>query len=234
VDADFEDAGMFPRIAEEMCSYFEELLARAAAPPGSVFHHLAAEVCRGALAREEMFAMTFLLLNAGFETSTALIASGVLALLEQPSQWTELGSDPSLVPSCVTELLRYVSPLEMSTPRFAAEDVTLAGRRLRRGDMVLVALGAANRDALRFPEPDAFGLRRENACQHLAFGFGAHYCLGAHLAQLVAEIAIAAFASAFPHARYDESQGSPSWDRGFVVRALSELRLLLSRSYGEV
>jgi cytochrome P450 len=93
--------------------------------------------------------------------------------------------------------------------------------------MVFVALCAANRDAGRFPEPDALDVTRRNASQHLGFGYGAHYCLGAHLAQIEAEVAIAAFSKAFPHARCDESKGPPSWDRGFVVRGLSELRLTL-------
>jgi cytochrome P450 len=227
VEADLGDGSMFPRIAEDMCSYFEELLARVAAPDGSIFSRLATDVLNGALTKEEMFAMIFLLLNAGYETSASLIGSGVLALLRHPAQWSALCADPSLAGRAVEELLRFESPLQMTTPRFASEDITVAGCEIKRGDLVFVALCAANRDVARFEDPDALDVTRRNANQHLSFGCGVHYCIGAHLAQIEVEVGIAAFAAAFPQARYDESKGPPGWDRGFVVRGLSELRLTL-------
>jgi cytochrome P450 len=171
--------------------------------------------------------MIFLLLNAGYETSANLTSSGVLALLNDPVQWMALLADPSLAARGVEELLRFESPLQMSTPRFAAEDIVLEGQTIAAGDMVFVGLGEANRDVSHFPDPDRLDLRRENASQHMAFGHGVHFCLGAPLARLEGEIAVAAFVRHFPEARYDESMGPPVWEPGFVVRGLSALHLVL-------
>jgi cytochrome P450 len=222
VRADFEDPGQFPVIADEMCGYFDGL-----DPRGGIFGHLADAVARGALDRREMYSMTFLLLNAGYETSANLISSGVLALLSNPPQWSAYRADQSLPARAVEELLRFESPLQMSTPRFASEDVVLDGETIPAGDMIFVGLGEANRDAAQFPDPDRLDVRRENSGQHMAFGHGVHFCIGAPLARLEGEIAIAAFARHFPNARYDEAMGPPVWEPGFVVRGLCALHLVL-------
>jgi vitamin D3 1,25-hydroxylase len=225
VRADFEDANQFPVIAGEMCARFEQLLG--CAPPDSVFTHLADAVAEGILEQREMFSMIFLLLNAGYETSASLISGGILSLLRNRPQWTAICADPSLAPRAVEELLRFESPLQMSTPRFATADVELAGQTIAAGEMIFAALGAANRDAGLFPQPDRLDITRENAGQHIAFGHGVHFCLGAPLARIEGEIAIAAFAQRFPTARCDDSAGEPLWDPGFVLRGLSALHLLL-------
>jgi cytochrome P450 len=126
----------------------------------------------------------------------------------------------------VSELLRYESPLQMSTPRYAAEDAPFAGRTILRGEMIMAALGAANRDPAQFAEPDALDLTRSNAASHLAFGHGVHYCLGAHLAQFEAGIAIRSLARAFPDLALDPAHEPPEWDRGFVLRNLISLHLI--------
>jgi cytochrome P450 len=133
--------------------------------------------------------MVYLLLVAGYETTANLIGSGVLALLEHPDQLASLRSDPALLPSAVEELLRFCAPVATSTLRYAAEDVTLGGVVIPKGDMVLVVITAANRDPARFPSPDALDITRADN-KHLAFGHGIHYCLGAPLARLEGEIAL--------------------------------------------
>ena len=228
VQADFEDSSQFPVIAGEVCAYLDELLDRARpSPDGPLFAHLADVVARGELDRQEMFSMTFLLLNAGFETSANLVAAGVLSLLERRPQWEAVCADPAVAALAVEELLRFESPLQMSTPRYALEDVILDGQTIGAGEMIFAALGAANRDAAQFTDPDRLDITRENACRHVAFGHGAHFCLGAPLARLEAEIAISSFARAFPEARYDNAMGPPLWDRGFVLRGLAALHLVL-------
>jgi cytochrome P450 len=228
VIADFEDPSMFPRIAAEMCSYFEKLFQRTRrVPSASIFSSMSEAIENGAMTKEEMFSMTFLLLNAGYETSANLIASGILTLLRDRSQWSEICQNPSLATRSLEELLRIESPLQMTSPRFSTVDIAIAGERIRAGDMLFVALGAANRDASEFFEPDKLDIFRKNASQHLSFGYGPHYCIGAHLARLECEIAIGRFSQNFPNARYDEAKGSPVWDRGFVMRGLSALHLLL-------
>jgi cytochrome P450 len=130
------------------------------------------------------------LLVAGHETTTNLIGNGALALLENPSAMEALRADASLVPSAVEEMLRFDSPVQM-TSRIALEDVELGGQRVRAGEMVTFVLGAANRDPAVFAEPDRFDVARADN-KHVAFGFGAHFCVGAALARLEARVAFEA------------------------------------------
>src|SRR5579883_2050086 len=113
--------------------------------------------------------MIFLLLVAGHETTVNLIANGMLALLEHPDQLERLRNDPSLIKPAVEEMLRYASPVETATERYAREDVTLAGVTIPRGEMVFAVLASANRDERQFPDPDRLDITREPN-RHLAFG----------------------------------------------------------------
>jgi cytochrome P450 PksS len=141
------------------------------------------------LTEDEVVAMVSLLLIAGHETTVNLIGNGMLALLQHPEQMELLRSDPSLIRSAVEELLRFDSPLETATDRFATQDLTVAGVTIPRGEIVFAAIGSANRDERQFARPDTLDIRREPN-RHLAFGLGAHYCLGAPLARLEGQIAI--------------------------------------------
>ncbi len=143
------------------------------------------------LTDDELLAMVFLLLIAGHETTVNLIGNGLLALIEHPDQMQRLRGDPSLMRSAVEELLRFTSPVETGTERYAKEDVTIGGVTIPRGSLVLAAIASANRDERYFPNPDQLDLARERN-KHLAFGLGPHYCLGAPLARLEAQIAFAA------------------------------------------
>ena len=120
----------------------------------------------------------------------ALLANGMLALLRHPDSQQQLRNDPQLITTAVEEFLRFDSPIQHQT-RTAAKDLEIAGVSIKQGDRVIPVLGAANRDADTFPNPDSFDLTRDPN-PHLAFGFGSHYCIGAPLARLEAQIAIPA------------------------------------------
>ncbi|QTE02943.1 cytochrome P450 family protein [Streptomyces cyanogenus] len=141
------------------------------------------------LSQDELIAMTFLLLVAGYITTVNLIGGGIAALLAHPDQLTLLRDHPELLPDAVEEFLRYDGPVNPGIARFAREDVEIAGVRVPRGATVLIASAIADRDPGRFPDPDRLDVtRRDNG--HLAFGHGIHYCLGAPLARLEGQIAI--------------------------------------------
>ncbi|GLW35014.1 cytochrome P450 [Actinoplanes regularis] len=130
------------------------------------------------------------LLTAGHETTTNLIAKAVLALLRHPRVRDELSAVPELMPQAVEELIRYDTPVQLVRRR-AGQDVELGGRHIEAGSTVVLVLGSANRDPARFPDPDRLDPHRL-ATRHAGFGIGAHYCLGAHLARLEAEIGLSA------------------------------------------
>ncbi|WP_437751883.1 cytochrome P450 family protein [Sorangium sp. So ce1389] len=143
----------------------------------------------GKLDEKELLSMVFLLLVAGHETTVNLIANGVLALLTHPAEREKLRADPSLMKTAIEELLRFDSPVETATFRFAREAVELGGAVIPKGDLVIVVLGSANRDPELTPSPETLDLAREPN-RHIAFGLGVHYCLGAPLARLEGQIAI--------------------------------------------
>lgn len=141
------------------------------------------------LSEDELIAMVFLLLAAGYITTVNLISGGIAMLLAHPDQLDLLRSDPELLGSAVEEFLRYDGPVSPGIARFAREDVEIAGVTVPRGATVLIASAIADRDPARFPDPDRLDITRpDNA--HLAFGHGVHYCLGAPLARLEGLIAI--------------------------------------------
>ncbi|MEP7020972.1 MAG: cytochrome P450 [Pseudonocardiales bacterium] len=148
----------------------------------------------------ELLPLCVLLLIAGFETTVNLISNGVLALLEHPEQWQALGADPSLGAQVAEEVLRYDPPVQR-TARFALESMEVAGQPVRRGQVVLTLIGAANRDPLVYDDPAHFDIHRTPTVEHLAFSSGIHYCLGQPLARLEASIAFAALAERLPDLR---------------------------------
>jgi cytochrome P450 len=186
-----------------------------------------AEEAGDKLSEDELLAMAFLLLVAGHETTVNLIASGTLALLEHPEQAERLRSDPSLVKAAVEELLRYTSPVEMATERYAREDTEIRGRTIPRGELVLAVLGSANRDERHFEDPDVLDLARDPN-KHLAFGRGGvHHCLGSPLARMEGQIALNALLRRFPGARLAMVPETLRWRRGLFLRGLERLPLVL-------
>jgi cytochrome P450 PksS len=174
------------------------------------------------LSQEELLAMVVLLLVAGHETTVNLIGSGMLALLEQPEQLEKLRRDPGLIKPAVEELLRFTSPVELATERYACEDVTIGGVTIPRGDMVLVALASANHDERQFPNPDALDITRDPN-KHLAFGLGAHFCLGASLARLEGALAINTLLRRLPGLRLTVPPRQLRWRRGLLLRGVEAL-----------
>ena len=142
------------------------------------------------LSEEELCSMIALLIVAGHETTVSLIGNATLALLTHPEQRAALDADPSLLPCAVEELIRYDGPVERTLNRWATVDVELGGQTIRRGDNVIVILGAADRDPDRFDGPDMLDLAAKRESRHLGFGRGSHFCLGAPLARLETEIAL--------------------------------------------
>ncbi|HYC92960.1 MAG TPA: cytochrome P450 [Thermoanaerobaculia bacterium] len=179
------------------------------------------------LSADELLAMCFLLLVAGHETTVNLIGNGVLALLEHPDQMARLREQPGLIPNAVEEMLRYGSPLQFATERYATADMEMAGVRIPRGSLVYVALAAANRDEEAFVDAERFDMTREPN-RHLAFGHGIHYCLGAPLARLEGQIAIHMLLERFGSIEL-KPDAVLQWRRGLVLTGVESLPVRFTR-----
>jgi len=189
-----------PRSAQlALAAYLRDLVdKRRADPDDSLLSALiAAEEEGERLTSGELVSTALLLLVAGFETTVNLIGNGTVALLGQPKQWRQLVDEPEQVPAAIEELLRFDSPVQM-TSRTATEDLDVAGMTIGRGMTVMVAIGGANRDPGVFDDPDQLRIDRPNASRHLSFSFGIHHCLGAPLARLEGRVALEEVASRYP------------------------------------
>jgi cytochrome P450 len=179
------------------------------------------------LTENEAAAMAFIILFAGFETTINLIGNGTYALLRNPEQRERLQAalaegDTGLLATGVEELLRYDGPVELATWRYATEDLTLGEQHIASGDPVLVVLAAADRDPEKFQDPDNLDLgRRDN--QHLGYGHGIHYCLGAPLARLEAQTALATLLTRLPDLRLAAEPDDLRWRGGLIMRGLRTL-----------
>jgi pimeloyl-[acyl-carrier protein] synthase len=201
--------------------YFRELIAaRRASPRGDLLSALiAAEEAGDKLSEEELVATCILILIAGHETTVNLIGNGVLALLRHPDELDRLRRTPALITSAVEELLRYDGPVQR-TARVASDEATIGGRTIRKGDMVMPFIGAADRDPAQFPDPDRLDLSRGDN-RHLAFGWGIHFCLGAPLARVEGQIAIDALVQRLP--RLALVGDAPEYRQSLTLRGLKTL-----------
>jgi cytochrome P450 len=214
---------------EEIRQYFKAIVANLRKSPGD---NLISALLSGdaygergeRLGPDELFSNSILLLAAGHETTTNLIGNGVLALLRHPDQLRDLGEHLDLIGSAIEELLRYDPPVQW-TSRVTGETITLAGVEIPRGEIVLASLGAANRDPAVFADPDKLDIRR-NDNRHISFGVGAHFCLGAALARMEAQIAIGTLVTRYPKLRL--ARKKIRWRKGLTFRGVHELPLRIS------
>ena len=213
------------RSNEELVEYVSRVIAeRRQEPRDDLISRLVAAEERGqTLSEDEMLGTVALLLVAGNETTTHLISNGMLALSRNPDQVARLRDDPSLLPSAVDELLRYTGPVH-TTRRVARTDVSLGGAQVRRGEVVIGLLASANRDPDKYADPDSLDVGR-NPTDHVAFGDGIHFCLGAALARLEGQVTIGTLLQRFPHLRLLDDE--PEWGGTFAIRGVTSLRLAL-------
>ncbi|WMW46081.1 cytochrome P450 [Bacillus paralicheniformis] len=176
------------------------------------------------LSIEELYSTIMLLIVAGHETTVNLITNMTFALLNHPDQLEKLRQNPDLIDSAIEEALRFYSPVELTTLRWAAEPFTLHGQEIKRKDVIIVSLASANRDDTVFPNADRFDIERKDN-RHLAFGHGSHFCLGAPLARLEAKIAIQTLLRGFEHIEIKGEREQIKWKGNFLMRALEELPL---------
>jgi len=179
-------------------AYFERLIERRRTEPGEdvITALVRAEEERDVLTSAEILGLAVLLLLAGNETTTNLIGNAVRNLLRYPAELEKIRADRTLIPSLVEEVLRYESPVQL-LPRVTTREVELEGGKLPANATVFLLLGAANRDERKFPDSDRFDVTR-NPQDHVAFGYGIHYCLGAPLARLEGRIALESLLFACP------------------------------------
>ncbi|MBV8161177.1 MAG: cytochrome P450 [Acidimicrobiia bacterium] len=209
------------RAASAFVDYFQALIAqRRQSPRDDLLTALVwAEDEGHKLSEKELLSTLILLLVAGHETTVNLIANGVLALCRHPDQLARLRQDPVLARSAVEEVLRFDPPVQF-TARVALEDIDIDGTTLARGDQAIVLVAAANRDPKQFEQPDAFDVGRQDN-RHLAFGLGAHFCLGAPLARVEGQVALEAVAT-----RLDElalATRQLEYKTNIVLRGLASL-----------
>jgi cytochrome P450 len=176
------------------------------------------------LSSDELMAMIAILLSAGHETTSNLIANGTLALLQNRNAFEHLREQPELIDTAVEELLRFAGPVETSTFRYAREDIDIAGHIIPHGALVLGVINSANRDERQFPSGNTLDLAR-SPNRHLTFGEGGHYCVGAALARMEARIAFTAMLMRWPNLRLSRNFTEAEWKPGMVLRGLKRLPL---------
>lgn len=201
-----------------MRTYLHNLIDRRRADPGEdlMSRLIAAEEDGDQLTEEEIVATCNLLLIAGHETTVNLIANAVLAMLREPRHWATLGADPTHASAIIEETLRHDPPVQLVS-RVAAAELEINGVTVPRGDTAILLIAAAQRDPASFVDPDVFDPDRA-VTRHLAFGHGPHFCLGAPLARLEAQLALTMVTSRFPDARLD---GPAEYKPNLTLRGLA-------------
>ncbi|MEO1131519.1 MAG: cytochrome P450 [Cyanobacteria bacterium J06639_1] len=213
-------------MALEARAYLEEAIARFEVEPndGLISRLIAARDEGNKLSQEEILGFCIMLLIVGQETTKSLIGNSIVALTEHPEQMQQLKARPEIVKSAIEELLRYDSPVQVLA-RLASEDVEMRGKTIQAGDKVIVCLGAASRDPDRFPQPDRLDFNRQN--RNLPFGGGIHFCLGAFLARVQGQVAIAAIAQRLSNIRLDSDR--LDWRESITLRGLLSLPITFDR-----
>ncbi len=219
------DVGMDERIAavqllRDYCSFLVEL--KRGQPTDDLMTRLIEATEDGRVASEdELVANTGLLLVAGFETTTSLIANAIYELLSHPDELAKLREDPELIRSAIEEVLRLDPPVHLTRPRVIVEETEIGGATLHPSDPVVPLVAAANRDPEEFEDPGSFDIERSDN-RHLSFGLGRHHCLGAALARLEAQLAVLKIFERFPEMSLS-SEHEPVMRPNLVARGFSEL-----------
>ncbi len=210
-----------------LTAYLRELAdERRVHPDESLLSALVAAEQEGdKLTTQEVVSTALLILVAGFVTTVNLIGNGTVALLGEQANWQRLTQEPALVPAAVEEMLRYDSPVQL-TSRFATEDIEVGDTLIPRGATVIVAIGGANRDPGVFDEPDRFKIDRPDASRHLSFSFGIHHCLGSALARLEGRIATEELTRRYPNL---ELAATPVRNRLLVLRGYDSIPVRVGR-----
>jgi cytochrome P450 len=210
----------------EMEAYFREALAARRRSPGEDLLSMlvAAEEGGAFLAEQELLSTCAMLLFGGHETTTNLIANGVHSLLSHPGELARLRESPDAIPNAIEEILRFESPVQRMG-RIAKSDLEIGGVHVPAASRVYLFMGAAHRDPDEFADPDRLDVMRKDV-RHLAFGLGAHYCVGAALGRMEAHAAFAELIGRFPRMQpaYDE----PSWHDNVTIRGLATLPVRIS------
>jgi len=224
------DAQRTPEAVAWLGDYMARLIERKQSEPvadaeqGSLLDQLIAVRNEGErLSHDELLAMAFLLLMAGYETTVHLIGNGLLSLLRNPDQYAALRADPTLIRPAIEEFLRYEPPVKLAGAlRVTTTEMTIGDVLIPANQPVLFSFAAANRDPARFPDPDRFDIFRAER-EHLAFSHGIHMCLGAPLARLEAEIAFATLLARCPGLALAAAFDDLPWRRSRVIRGLKFL-----------
>jgi cytochrome P450 len=212
-------------ITNQLRSYFAREIDKRRTQPGPdlISALVAAHVDNEAMSAEELIAFVMLLLLAGNETTTNLIGNGMLALGRHPDQMELLRRSPELGPRAIEEMLRYDGPVQ-ATSRRATADVEIGGTAIPAGAECFVLLAAANHDPAQFPDPDSFNITRE-VHDHVAFGQGVHFCIGAPLARLEGAIAIGETLRRFPKLHLADPTAPLTYKGSYFLRGLDSLRM---------
>jgi cytochrome P450 len=220
-----EETTFFVRASNAMSSYTGELMKRRRAEPrDDLVSDMMQLQSEGApLGDGEISNNLQGLLIGGNLTTTDLIGNAIWLFLTHPDELAKLKADPSLINGAVEEVLRYESPVDI-TGRIAPRDMEVGGCPVKQTQSMFASLRGANRDPKAFPDPHRFDITRKDA-PHVAFGGGLHLCIGAPLARLEAQVAIASFFEAFPNARLADASAGPQWRSMPFFRGLKELRV---------
>ncbi|GII52932.1 cytochrome P450 hydroxylase [Planotetraspora thailandica] len=215
------------RATDGLETFLSDLVAFKRTNPGDdLLTELVRRSNQGEIHPDELTSTAFLLLIAGHETTVALIGNGIFTLLRHPEQMAAVRADPALLPDVIDEMLRFDGPVRNATWRFPTEPVVIGGQEMVPGDSILVSLLAANRDPAVFDDPDTFSPGRIGE-PHLAFGRGPHYCVGAALAKVEAEVAIGTVLRRFPDLAPAADPEGLTWWPSTIMRGLFSLPVRL-------
>lgn len=208
----------------ELHAYLEEVLKdREAHPCEDFMSEIGKKVKKGFVSREDAKATLSMLLLAGHETTTQLLANGMLCFARKPQSFLQLKNNPSLLNTAIEEILRFESPVQL-TSRQSLEVIELAGQTIQAGQRVMMFLGGANRDSAIFEDSECFDITRKHN-RHLSFGAGRHYCVGAMLARLEAMVVFGKIIT--DHNKVQSLESSPEWHVDVAFRSLKQLPLSL-------